>query len=86
MHPKHHGLAIMIADKMPPPHKMKGGDGYEGEDDGEEHDGEEGDDEGTEESTVKDFWSACKLGDYKEAVDHLRDLIHMLSEPGEDEE
>ncbi len=76
-----HGLAIMIADKMPPPDKLKGGDKSEYSDSSD--DGGD-DDEQMEVDTVKDFFACGKSGDYQGALGHLRDLVQMLQEPGED--
>lgn len=88
-----HGLAIMIADKMPPPDKLKGRSGGDygsddsmgsGDDGGDE--GEGGDDEEMELSTMADFRKCLKDGDDKSALGHLRDLVSMLSSPEEKDE
>lgn len=81
-----HGLAIMIADKMPPPGKSGGGGAdYSGDAGGDSAD-EGGDDEGMELSAVTDFFKCGKSGDYSGALGHLRDLVSMLSDPGEKDE
>lgn len=76
------GLAIMIADKMPPPGKRKGApaDDY-GDDGGDSSDS--GDDEDMELSTMADFRQCLKSGDDEGALGHLRDLVDMLSQSGE---
>lgn len=76
----------MIADKMPPPGKSNGssGGGDYGGDGGESSDS--GDDEDMELSTMADFRSCLKSGDDEGALGHLRDLVDMLSQPGEKDE
>ena len=80
-----HGLAIMIADKMPPPGKRDTGGDYGG-DTGDSTDEEGGGDEEMELSAVADFFKCGKSGDYEGALGHLRDLVSMLSDPGEKDE
>jgi len=87
----HKGLAIMIADKMPSPDKLAKHEEHDGEYDGySDGDGEEGHEEGDDEQmeldTMRDFRQCIKDGDDKGALGHLRDLVDMLSEPGEKEE
>lgn len=79
-----HGLAIMIADKMPAPGKSRGAapaDDYSDEADGDDGGGDE-----LALSTVADFFKCGKSGDYEGALGHLRDLIPMLHDGGGEEE
>jgi hypothetical protein len=77
-----HGLAIMIADKMPPPDKLKGKSGGDYSDNSDDA----GDDEQMELDTMRDLRQCMKSGDDKGALGHLRDLVQMLQEPDEDKE
>lgn len=79
----------MIADKMPAPGKSRGDYGSTSEDaaDGGADDASEGDgDEEMEVSTMADFRKCLKSGDDQGALGHLRDLVSMLSDPGEKDE
>jgi hypothetical protein len=82
-----HGLAIMIADKMPPP-----GKGGSSKDDYAEPVAGDGKDEGgdgdetMELDTMRDFRQCLKSGDDEQALAHLKDLISMLGSPEEKDE
>jgi len=83
----HKGLAIMIADKMPPPDKLgKSKDDYG--DSGGDYSSDDGgdDDEQTELDTMRDLRGCIKSGDDKGALGHLKDLISMLSSSDEKDE
>lgn len=77
------GLAIMIADKMPPPDKLKGGGKSDDYSDSSDDEGGD-DDEQMELDTMRDLRQCLKSGDDKQALGHLRDLVQMLQEPGEE--
>jgi len=79
-----HGLAIMIADKMPPPGSKGGGakpDDYAEDEGTNDDDGGDGD---MQLATMADFRKCLKAGDDEGALGHLRDLMGMLS-GGEEE-